>query len=122
MYSKLKDPIPKNKINNVVYEIPCRQCNKGYIGQTKRNTEQRIKEHKTNINRQENEHTALTKHKTQSDHEFDYSNFKILAIEENLNKRLFIEMASIFKQKNSVNQRTDIENLSNMYHGILKMH
>ena len=35
--------------NNAVYEIPCKNCKKIYVGESGRDLKIRIKEHKTNI-------------------------------------------------------------------------
>ena len=43
---KDKDPIMKK---SGVYKIDCKQCEKVYIGQTKRNLETRTKEHFRNV-------------------------------------------------------------------------
>ena len=39
--SKLKDPIPPENKNNVIYQIPCKDCNEVYIGETGRNISKR---------------------------------------------------------------------------------
>lgn len=44
--SHLKDKIPTLKKSNVVYQISCLDCNKTYIGETSRNLETRINEHR----------------------------------------------------------------------------
>ena len=40
-----KDPISPDEIKCLVYEIPCKDCEFVYIGQTKRNLNARLKEH-----------------------------------------------------------------------------
>ena len=42
---KPKDPVPPNLINGIIYRVPCKQCNKVYVGQTGR-FDCRLKEHK----------------------------------------------------------------------------
>ena len=41
----MKDPLPKEKLAGVVYQIPC-QCGKVYVGETQRRLETRVKEHR----------------------------------------------------------------------------
>ena len=41
-----KDPIPPNLINEVIYKVPCKQCDKVYVGQAGRSLDCRLKEHK----------------------------------------------------------------------------
>ena len=43
--SRPKEPIPYQDRTNVVYKIPCQDCNAVYIGQTSRQLKTRIKEH-----------------------------------------------------------------------------
>lgn len=46
-----KDPLPAQKLSNVVYKINCGDCDASYVGQTGRQLNTRIKEHRQNINR-----------------------------------------------------------------------
>ena len=36
IFTKPKDPVPKEQKSNAIYPIPCNDCNQEYIGQTKR--------------------------------------------------------------------------------------
>ncbi len=120
-YSKTKSSTEKLNKSNVVYNIPCSQCNKCYIGQTGRYLKTRLREHK---NDQKNyllrsNPTALVEHKIETGHDFEYDNTTILQTQSNYKKRLIAEMIEIQKNKNCVNKRTDIEHLSNAYFNIL---
>jgi len=46
---KGKDKLDNKMNTGVVYKLECNDCEKVYIGQTKRHLETRIKEHKNNI-------------------------------------------------------------------------
>ena len=59
-----------------------------------------------------------TTHAIQNLHKFKFDNTKILHIEQNYNKRLFIEMTEILKSK-AVNFNTDISNLSHTYFNLI---
>ena len=48
-FSKLKTKTPKDFESNVVYKIPCSQCNGVYIGQTGRYLKTRVSDHKRSI-------------------------------------------------------------------------
>lgn len=105
--------------SNVVYSIPCQDCNRQYIGQTSRYITTRIKEHSRD-QKPENlvknaTKTALTEHAYNNVHQFDFKNTKIIGKEPNLKKRLMLESSKIKKAKNSVNKRTDVENLNACY-------
>ena len=41
----MKDPLPKEKLAGVVYQIPY-QCGTVYVGETRRRLEMRVKEHR----------------------------------------------------------------------------
>ena len=45
IFSKPKDPVPKEQKSDAIYSIPANDCNQEYIGQTKRQFGTRLKEH-----------------------------------------------------------------------------
>lgn len=100
-----------------MYRVPCNDCNAVYIRQTYRHLKTRLKEHGKNITNSENQ-TALTRHRIEQDHQFNYAETTILDIEQNLQKRLILEMIHIAKDPHSINFRSDIKNLNAMYTGI----
>lgn len=120
-FSKTKSKNKKELKSGIIYNIPCTQCPKSYVGQTGRYLKQRLNEHK---NDQRNfllksNPTALVEHKIETGHNFDFDNTTILQTQSNYKKRLFAEMIEIQKNKNCVNKRTDVENLSTAYFNIL---
>ena len=113
----MKSKTPKFKQTDVIYSIPCNDCDKIYIGQTTQHLSDRINGHKYAKNP-----TALTNHRKNEKHDFDYNNTQILAIEKKQKKREILEM--IYIQKNiekSINHRTDIKNFSSIYFPILNI-
>lgn len=115
LFDSGKDKLPLENRSNVVYKIPCDDCNGVYIGQTYRQLRTRVKEHKYNIKEDVSRHTALTKHVTNHNHSFGYDNISILDEEPRSYKRLLLEMCNIVGHSNSVNLRQDIQHLSNIY-------
>ena len=73
-----------------VYEIPCKNCPKKYIGQTGRMLAIRIKEHS-----QLREKSALTNHIHTTGHQMDFEKARILFNENNTIKREILESISI---------------------------
>ena len=70
IHSNTKDKIPvENKSG--VYQIDCNDCDKIYIGQTKRNLKTRIKEHFRNIKYKHLEKSAVTTHHLINGHELN---------------------------------------------------
>ena len=62
----------------------------------------------------------LANHSTNLKHNFDFSNPKILDKEQNLEKRLILEMTEILNNKNSINKRSDMDCFSNVYKKFLE--
>ena len=117
LYTKLKDKNTPEEISSVVYSIPCLNCNKKYIGQSKQYALKRIKQHKQScnaININKSERTALADHHFKEGHNLDFNNYSILDIENNYKKRLISEMINI-KINNSINKKADTDNLSKVY-------
>ena len=117
IYTNPKTKVPFKDISNTIYKIDCADCDKCYIGQTKNYIHNRINNHKNDIKNGQQK-TALATHAIQNLHKFKFDNTKILHIEQNYNKRLFIEMTEILKSK-AVNFNTDISNLSHTYFNLI---
>jgi hypothetical protein len=119
VFSKLKDPIPIPLSSNVIYKIPCLNCPSCYIGQTKQLLKNRISQHKSD-SKLPNKTCALAHHVRDNKHIMDFNNTTILDREDILQKRLFLEMVHINKNENSMNFRSDINNLSIIYTFLLQ--
>ncbi|CAF1179846.1 unnamed protein product [Adineta steineri] len=78
------------KKKNLVYSIPCTNCDKVYIGETSRMKETRMKEHQNNI-RLLSSNSKLVEHILEHKHQFDFSNTKTLALESDWRKRVIKE-------------------------------
>ena len=83
-----------NKPDSGMYKIPCRDCNKFYIGETGRPFCSRFKEHKQCI-RSFNTSNGLALHCTTTGHSPDFDNFTALAHCNNFRARRVIESAFI---------------------------
>ena len=110
LFSKLKSKVPIEKNSGVVYQINCGDCDRVYIGQTKRYLGDRITSHKYG-----GERTALAKHANELKHSFDFSNPQILAMEENPRSRLYLEAIHINKCSRAINYRADAHALNAAY-------
>ena len=114
--SSHKDKIQSNKRQGAIYQIPCKDCNMVYIGETKRSFETRKKEHIRDIRNAHSKPanikditTALCKHAINLHHDIDWNNSQILEFETDYRKRRFIESFFI---KNVPNTMNDI----NLFH------
>ena len=59
---QVKDPTPMMQTSGVVYSIPCRSCSKVYVGQTGRQLQTRINEHKASIKHAKTSESAVAEH------------------------------------------------------------
>jgi len=119
---KGKDKLDKKRNTNVVYKIDCKDCEKVYIGQTKRHLETRVKEHKNNIRNASGNFSVVTNHRLSSNHEFKWDEPIILHKERNRRKREIAEMFFIKKfkkNKTSINLQSDTDNLNPIYDKII---
>lgn len=124
LFTKQKTPTPKEMQSNVIYKIPCLECDGVYIGQTKRYLKTRISEHirsvrPTNLIHNTNK-TALAEHFEKEQHQFNFDDTSVLAKQTNYKKRILNEMVEIQNHTTSINKKQDVENLSSAYFNILQ--
>ena len=91
---------PKDKLTSGVYKIPCKDCEKSYIGETGRCLQKRITEHKKDIVMQKSE-SGVAEHVREFDHFFDFKNAKIVYPSKNIAKRHIVESTLIATLKKS---------------------
>ena len=120
IYTRLKDTTPVKQQSEVVYLIPCKDCQEVYIGQTSRNLSARITSHKSDT-RTNKSTCQLAKHNNELNHAADYEGVKILDSEVNYKKRTFLEMVRIAQTSTAMNSRRDIEGLSSIYVYLLEL-
>lgn len=123
-FTKLKTPTPKDLESNIIYKIPCSQCEGVYVGQTGRYLKTRISEHirsvrpTTLINTKAK--TALAEHFENFQHQFSFDQTSIVDKQNNYKKRLLSEMVQIQKHQKNINKKQDIDNLNTSYFSILR--
>jgi len=105
LLTTIKDPVDIKSRQGVVYSIPYRDCNKRYIGETKRSLETRQKEHKTDIKNKRFDKIALTQHTFDLNHRMDWANSKVLEFESSYYRRRFIESFHIHSDKDTMNEK-----------------
>ena len=101
--NKLTHILCKNKPKNCqcdmgVYEIPCRTCGKIYVGESGRDLEKRIKEHKIDI-KNANEKNGMFVHVRDFDHPIDFKNARIVYPSSSVRRRHLVESALIDKHQ-----------------------
>ena len=98
-------------ISGCIYEIPCKQCNKRYIGQSGKSLEVRLKQHKYNV-RTGNMQNALFIHMNDSNHGINWAMSKEIIFCKEIVKRNLIESCII---------QRDCDKLLNISQGLYKM-
>ena len=93
--------------------------NYSYIGQTKRHLETRVKEHCNDIKKHDSNLSVVSKHRIHNDHNFKWSDPKILHKECNMKMREIAEVFFIKKHNNTINLKKDTENLNSVYDGVI---
>ena len=86
---------PKKALPNYgVYEIPCKDCEKIYVGESGRDLKKRVREHKSGI-KNADVNNALFVHVRDFDHPIDFENAKIVYPSSSVRRRHIVESALI---------------------------
>ena len=101
---KFENTIRKNLVRNKteeevkkeigVYEIPCRNCDLKYFGETGRSLEIRTQEHKRDYDNMKM-NNVLVKHSWERDHRIDWERTKLIYKSHNVGNRRLVEGAAI---------------------------
>ena len=93
-----KDPTPKESKSGIIYQIRCKTCKRLYIGETARSLKTRMEEHRKTTS------SAVREHQTDTGHEIDWENVKIIGKESQWMKRKIKEAIAIRRDKPSLNR------------------
>jgi hypothetical protein len=101
----------------VVYKIPCAQCQTSYIGQTKQILGKRLTQHANNCNKKTSLKTlkantndnGVAYHHKLTNHNFDFENTVILQREKNETRRKVAEALHIKSSTNLANLQAGLE-------------
>ena len=77
LLTRVKDPLPEEKLAGVVYQIPC-QCGKVYVGETQRRLETRVKEHRDACNKGDTGKSAIAEHQWDQQHQVNWEDTRVL--------------------------------------------
>ena len=107
--NKLKSQLNNNKPPSTtpsgVYKIDCKSCDKCYIGETGRDLNIRIKEHKYDVKKSKPE-SGIANHHIETGHKFNFSNARIVYPCNNKKNMLIVESSLIWyftRQDRAVN-------------------
>lgn len=122
LFSRVKDKESKVNRSGLIYEIPCKDCNAVYIGQTKQKLKTRISQHRSDCRFYSNtKSTALSEHHFEEEHIFNFDDVRILDMEPHHYKRNVSEMIHIImNREKAINHRSDTNKLSDVYMNLIK--
>ena len=130
---------PKDKVKilrkaNCVYRIPCKNCDKSYVGETGRCQGLRMEEHRKEAERSQSRpftrasksmavsdihKSAITDHVAINNHVMDWDNISVLDLEEDRNKRWIKEAIWIRKSAPVMNRDEGDYQLSHVYDSLI---
>ncbi|XP_057291948.1 uncharacterized protein LOC130614539 [Hydractinia symbiolongicarpus] len=101
--SKPKDKINLEEQNNVVYEIPCKDCDAVYIGETKRKFKQRVQEHMRAVRNGDVKKNEIADHSWSRSHQFNWDEKKIIDRESRTTARKIKETINSVERNKHIN-------------------
>ena len=104
LFPKPKDPVPKDQTRGAIYSIPCKDCDKSYIGETKRKFSTRLKEHQKAVEHKHSKKSALAEHCLRFGHTVSWDASKILRTSANWRNRRILEAWEINTCRNPLNR------------------
>ena len=99
---QVKQKTPMEKKRNVVYEVPCRECQLTYIGETRSSMKKRMTEHKYAV-KTRNLKNGIAVHAQKSQHSIDWEGAKVQATATGYWNRRSMEAIHIRKKGKSMN-------------------
>ena len=99
---KVKTPIPEAKKKSVVYEVPCKECDGVYIGETKRTLKIRLGEHKSAVKRGDPKN-GIAVHAHETKHAINWDEAKVRRCVNGFWQRKTTEAIHIQRNKKTMN-------------------
>ncbi len=104
IFAKPKDPIPTNQKTHAVYSIPCNDCEKESLGQSKRQFGTRLKEHQKAVSTLNKGKSALAEHVCDTKHAIAWENSKIITTNNRYGQRRCLEAWHINMNQHALNR------------------
>ena len=90
--------------HHAVYSIPCGDCEKEYLGQSKRQFGTRLKEHQKTVSTLDKGKSALAEHVCYTKHEIAWKNSKVITTNNRYGQRLCLEAWHINMSNHALNR------------------
>lgn len=119
--SKLVKFKPKNPVinKNVIYSIPC-ECDKIYVGETGRELNVRVKEHRTAVEKKKDINISkLVEHSLETGHRILWEDVRAIGKEEEWRKRKIHEAGVILNGGNRIISTPSID-IDKIWHPVIK--
>ena len=104
LFPKPKDTVPKDQTRGAIYSIPCKDCDKSYIRETKRKFSTCLKKHQKAVEHKHSHKSALVEHCLHSGHTVSWEAAKILCTSANWRNRRILEAWEINTYRNPLNR------------------
>ena len=91
IFAKPKDRVPTDQKTHAVYSIPCGDCEKVYLGQTKPQFCTRLKEHQRAVSNFNSSKSALAEHVCETSHNIAWEDSRIITTNNRYGQRLCLE-------------------------------
>ena len=99
---RVKERIPPENQREVVYEVPCKDCELKYIGETKRSLKTRMAEHKYAVRRGD-ERNGIAVHVHQLQHSIDWESARVRMTARGYWNRRTLEAIQIRSEQRTMN-------------------
>jgi hypothetical protein len=86
----MKGKDESSKEEKLIYKVPCKQCDRFYIGQTRRKREMRMSEHRSHIKKMDT-NSKLVEHIGKHQNHFNFDKVGTLAWENDWRRRTIEE-------------------------------
>ena len=119
----MKQKLRIGQCSNVVYDIPCKNCPRSYVGCTCRRLDDRVSDHKTDLRNigKNNNKTALVHHVFKKGHQFDFDRKQILKrVRAKRTVQIHEANQIILKGNSAVNFRKDAIHVSPVFYNLIK--
>ena len=99
---RVKQPREDRKKKGVIYEVPCKDCECVYIGETSRTLEKRLSEHKNGVKKHDTKN-GIAVHSWTNQHQVNWEAAKTRKVEGNYWRRRVLEALHIHREQHTSN-------------------
>ncbi|XP_057296137.1 uncharacterized protein LOC130625075 [Hydractinia symbiolongicarpus] len=110
--------ILRRRVNVIVYEIPCKDCDAVYVGETKRMFKQRVQEHKRAVRNADTDKNEIADYSWKNDHVIDWDNKKIIDRESGWKARKVKETINSIDRNTHINREAEVLLLERTYYNL----